>query len=185
MLPFCVSLASMPVTTLDLLDQAFTSVVMLASMPSDAWVGVSVLPSSVMSGAFLPLGGAFVQSWVRFVQGMKTTLTLVLAEAGFCLWNWLTTLFIQVTCAGVEEPIRHTVSCAGAADEGVDPGVDEPLELQPAIARAAAAPNAAIAAGVFLSLTAGSPSGGGGGELRFRSSVRAVEEKLSRNFPIR
>jgi hypothetical protein len=41
----------------------------------------------------------------------------------------------------------------------VDPADDEPLELQPAIARAAAATDAAIAAGVFLSLTAGSPSG--------------------------
>jgi hypothetical protein len=63
----------------------------------------------------------------------------------------------------VEEPIRHTVSCAGAADEDVDPVVDEPLELQPAMARAAAAPSATIAAGVFLSPTAGSPSGGPGG----------------------
>jgi hypothetical protein len=68
----------------------------------------------------------------------------------------VTTLFIQVTCAGVDEPIRHTVICAGAADDELDPVVDEPLELQPAIARAAAAPTAAIAAGVFLSLTAGS-----------------------------
>jgi hypothetical protein len=59
----------------------------------------------------------------------------------------------------VDEPIRHTVSCAGAADDEVDPVVDEPPELQPAIARAAAAPSAAIAADVFLSLTAGSPSG--------------------------
>jgi len=56
----------------------------------------------------------------------------------------------------VDEPIRHTVICAGAADDELDPVVDEPLELQPAIARAAAAPTAAIAAGVFLSLTAGS-----------------------------
>ena len=69
----------MPETTLDLLDQAFTLDVMLASMPSDASVGVSVLPSSVMSGAFLPLDSAFVQSAVRFVQGMNTTWTLVLA----------------------------------------------------------------------------------------------------------
>jgi hypothetical protein len=75
------------------------------------------------------------------------------------LWNWRITPFIQVTCAGVDEPIRHTVSCAGAADEELDPVVDEPPELQPAIARAAAAPSAAIAADVFLSLTAGSPSG--------------------------
>jgi hypothetical protein len=63
----------------------------------------------------------------------------------------------------VEEPIRHTVSCAGAADVDVDPAVDEPPELQPAMARAAAATDAAIAADVFLSLTAGSPSGGPGG----------------------
>jgi hypothetical protein len=82
------------------------------------------------------------------------------------LWNWLITLFIQVTCAGVEEPIRHTVSCVGTADEDVDPADDEPLELQPAMARAAAATEAAIAAGVFLSLTAGSPSGGPGGFVR-------------------
>ncbi len=72
----------MPDTTLDLLDQAFTLDVMLASMPSDASVGVSVLPSSVMSGAFLPLDRAFVQSEVRFVQGTNTTWTLVLAYAG-------------------------------------------------------------------------------------------------------
>jgi hypothetical protein len=73
--------------------------------------------------------------------------------------------------------MRHTVSCAGAADED-EPVVDEPPELQPAMARAAAAPSAAIAAGVFLSLTAGSPSGdpvlrgddpmGRGGELEDR-----------------
>jgi hypothetical protein len=75
-------------------------------------------------------------------------------------------LFIQVTCAGVEEPIRHTVSCAGAADEDEAPVVDEPPELQPAMARAAAAPSAAIAAGVFLSLIAGSPSGDPGGSGR-------------------
>jgi hypothetical protein len=56
--------------------------------------------------------------------------------------------------------MRHTVSCEGAADEDVvDPPFVEPLELQPAIVRAAAAPRAAIATGVFLSLTAGSPSG--------------------------
>ena len=69
----------MPDTTLDLFDQEFTSDVMLASMPSDASVGVSVLPSSVMSGAFLPLASALVQSAVRFVQGINLTLTLVLA----------------------------------------------------------------------------------------------------------
>jgi hypothetical protein len=55
------------------------------------------------------------------------------------------------------------VSCAGADDEDDDdPPADEPLEpleLQPAIASAAAVPNATSAAGVFLSPTAGTPSG--------------------------
>jgi hypothetical protein len=53
------------------------------------------------------------------------------------------------------------VSCAGADDDedDEDPVLDEPLELQPAMARAAAAPTAAMAAGVLLSFTAGSPSG--------------------------
>ena len=55
-----------------------------------------------------------------------------------------------MTCAvEVEEPIRRTVSCAWVADEDVDPAVVEPPELQPAIARAATAPSAAMAAGVF------------------------------------
>jgi hypothetical protein len=53
------------------------------------------------------------------------------------------------------------VSDAGAEDEDVDEALDELLELQPARARAAAAPHATIAAGVCLSLTAGSPSRGG------------------------
>jgi hypothetical protein len=70
----------------------------------------------------------------------------------------VTTPFIQVTSEGTDAPIRHTVSCAGAEEEEVVPVVDEPLELQPAIASAAAAPNAASAAGVFLSPTAGTPS---------------------------
>jgi hypothetical protein len=54
------------------------------------------------------------------------------------------------------------VSCAGADDEDddEDPPADELLlELQPAIASAAAVPNATSAAGVFLSPTAGTPSG--------------------------
>jgi hypothetical protein len=76
------------------------------------------------------------------------------------LWNCATTPFIHETWDGTEPPIRQTVSCAGAADEDV-PALDELLEpeLQPAIARVVAAPSAAITAGVFLSLTAGSPSG--------------------------
>jgi hypothetical protein len=74
------------------------------------------------------------------------------------LWNCATTPFIQVTSDGTEAPIRHTVSCAGAEEEEeVAPAVDELLELQPAIASAAAAPSAASAAGVFLSPTAGTP----------------------------
>src|SRR5437667_113073 len=102
MLPFCVSLASMPVTTLDLLDQAFTSVVMLASMPSDAWVGVSVLPSSVMSGAFFPLESAFVQSWVRLVQGMNTTKTKV--KVVFIPWTNRTQDWTNALSSGKNAP---------------------------------------------------------------------------------
>ena len=98
------------------------------------------------------------------------------------MWNWLITLFIQVTCAGVEEPIRHTVSCVGTADEDVDPADDEPLELQPAMARAAAATEAAIAAGVFLSLTAGSPSGGPGGFSEVNSGVGVWQEPSRENY---
>jgi len=87
-------------------------------------------------------------------------LTLVFAYCGKFLWNWATTSFIQVTWDGTEAPIRHTVSCAGADDVDDDPPADELLlELQPAIASAAAVPNATSAAGVFLSPTAGTPSG--------------------------
>jgi hypothetical protein len=71
---------------------------------------------------------------------------------------------IQVTSDGTEAPSRQTTSWAGADDE--DDGVDELaegvvllLELQPAIASAAAAPAATSAAGVFLSPTDGTPSG--------------------------
>jgi hypothetical protein len=73
----------------------------------------------------------------------------------------VTTPFIQVTSDGTEPPIRQTVSDAGADedDDDVDVPVDELLELQPAIASAAAVPNATSAAGVFLSPTAGTPSG--------------------------
>ncbi len=110
------------------------------STPSDASVGVSVLPSSVMSGAFLPLASASFQSVVRLVHGTHTTLTLVLAYCGKSLWNWATTPFIQETWDGTEAPIRHTVSCAGADDVDDDPPADELLELQPAIASAAAVP---------------------------------------------
>src|SRR5579875_1934471 len=129
---------------------------MLASTPSDASVGVSVLPSSVMSGAFLPLASASFQSVVRTVHGTHTTLTLVLAYCGKSLWNCATTLFIQVTWDGTEPPIRQTVSCAGAAGDVPAPGELLEPELQPAIASAAAAHEATSAAGIFLSPTAGS-----------------------------
>jgi hypothetical protein len=54
--------------------------------------------------------------------------------------------------------MRQTVSCVGTDDEDAVPVFDEllKLELQPAIASAAAAQNATSAAGVFLSPTAGS-----------------------------
>jgi hypothetical protein len=71
-------------------------------------------------------------------------------------------LFIQVTWDGTEPPIRHTVSCVGTDDDADDdPPADELLLvlLQPAIASAAAAPTATSAAGIFLSPTAGTPSG--------------------------
>ncbi|MGH3149532.1 MAG: hypothetical protein ACRDOB_02220 [Streptosporangiaceae bacterium] len=75
----------------------------------------------------------------------------------------MTTPVIQVTSDATEPPIRQTVSWLGAAADAEDDDVDEPvvelLELQPAIASAAAVPNAASAAGVFLSPTAGTPSG--------------------------
>jgi hypothetical protein len=97
-------------------------------------------------------------------------LTWVLAYCGNCWWNSATTLFIQVTWAGTEEPIRQTVIVAGAgADDAEAVAVDvevavllllDALELQPAIASAAAATPAAapIAADLFLSPTAGTPS---------------------------
>jgi hypothetical protein len=69
----------MPDTTSDLADQAFTKPEMLARAPSEASVGVSVLPSSVMSGAFLPLARALVQSAVALVHGIHLTTTWVLA----------------------------------------------------------------------------------------------------------
>jgi hypothetical protein len=89
------------------------------------------------------------------------------------LWNSATTLFIQVTWDATEPPIRQTVSDAGpdallAAEPVAALPVEPPLaavlllelELQPAMASAAAATPAAapIAADLFLSPTAGTPS---------------------------
>ena len=67
------------------------------------------------------------------------------------MWNCVTTPFIQLTCSGVEDPIRHTVSCAGTP--AAEPVV--PLLLDP---QAAASPVSAVAAEMAmaarLSLTA-------------------------------
>jgi hypothetical protein len=94
--------------------------------------------------------------------------------------------FIQVTSDGTSAPSRQTSSEAGAVlDEGFDDdevGVDEPLELQPAIASAAAAPNATSAAGVFLSPTDGTPSGVVYSAIKL---MRSRGMKLTGNFPIR
>src|SRR6202046_5777110 len=117
--------------------------------------GVSVLPSSVMSGPPLPLVSAFVQSVMRLVHGIQSTTTLVFLYCGNCLWNCLTMPFIQVTCEGTDAPIRHTVSLAGAAA-----AADEPL-LEPQPATPAAAPASTTAAPVV---------GGGLGEVTAMSS---------------
>jgi hypothetical protein len=78
-------------------------------------------------------------------------------------------LFIQVTWAGTEPPIRHTVSVDGAddvlpfevlLDAPLAALLPELLELQPAMASAAAVTPAAApsAADLLLSPTAGTPS---------------------------
>ena len=65
----------------------------------------------------------------------------------------MTTPFIHVTCAGVDDPMRQTVMCEGAADP-----VDEvPLEPQAAAVTAIAA--TAVTAATFVGFTAASPSG--------------------------
>src|SRR5262249_49988535 len=110
LLPFTVSLARLPAMMSEPFDHALTSVVMLASAPCEAMPGVSVLPSSVMSGPPLPLVRALVQFVTRLPHGIQTTSTLVCLYNGNCLWNWATTPFIQVTCDGTDEPIRHTAS---------------------------------------------------------------------------
>src|SRR5215469_4325423 len=123
----------------ELLDHELTLLVMLVRAPWVAMPGVSVLPSSVMSGPPLPLVSALVQSVVRLPHGIQSTVTLVLAYAGNCLWNCLITPFIHVTCDGTEAPIRHTTSLAGADEPEVEP----PLEPHPAIPAAAPASTAA------------------------------------------
>src|SRR6202012_4562343 len=140
--PSWVSLASMPGTMPLVPDQLLRSVVSGARMPLAASVGVSVLPSSVMSGMFLPDDSALFQSVVRLPHGIQSTLTWVLAYCGNSLWNSATTPFIQVTWDATDPPIRQTVSVAGADVEplavllAVPPalaGEAELPELQPAI----------------------------------------------------
>src|SRR5580693_2350601 len=146
-------------------DQLLRSLVSGARMPLAASVGVPVLPSSVMSGMFLPEESALFQSVVRSDHGIHLTTTLVLAYCGNSLWNAAATPFIQVTWDGTEPPIRQTVSVDGA--DADDELLDVPLaallelpELQPAMASAAAAAPATApsAADLFLSPTAGTPS---------------------------
>jgi hypothetical protein len=90
------------------------------------------------------------------------------------VWKLATTPFIQVTWAGTDAPIRQTVSVDGDDDAlgllddvllllgAVVAGLLllELLELQPAMASAAAVTPAAApsAADLFLSPTAGTPS---------------------------
>src|SRR5260370_26537157 len=155
----------MPETRPDVPDHDFRSLVSGARMPLAASVGVSVLPSSVMSGMFLPLDSALFQSWVRLPHGTHTTLTWVLANCGYSWWNSSTTPFIQVTWCGSVAPIRQTVSVDGADDvvpaEPPDEELLLALEPQPVIASAAAATPAATTAELFLSPTSGTPSSRG------------------------
>src|SRR5215469_16233985 len=125
-------------------DQPLTLVEMFASAPSVAMPGVSVLPSSVMSGPPLPLVRAVFQSVVRLPHGIQSTTTLVLLYCGNLLWNCETTPFIHVTWDGTDPPMRHTTSLAGA-DEADDELLLEPQPAMPAAAPASAtaAPNAA------------------------------------------
>src|ERR1700744_3459112 len=100
-------------------DQLVRSLLSGARMPLAASVGVSVLPSSVMSGMFLPDDSALFQSVVRLPHGTHLVMTWVLAYCGNSVWNSLTTLFIQVICEGTEPPSRQTVSVAGPVAAGL------------------------------------------------------------------
>src|ERR1700750_255094 len=104
-------------------DQLFRLPLSEERMPLAASVGVSVLPSSVMSGMFLPDDSALFQSVVRLLHGIQSTLTLVLAYCGNFLWNCPAALFIQVTGEATEPPIRQTVSVDGAEADDVEPPV--------------------------------------------------------------
>src|SRR5580704_14759739 len=125
----------------DPLVQPLTWLVMADRAPWVAMPGVSVLPSSVMSGPPLPLVSAFVQSVVRLPHGIQSTTTLVVLYCGNCVWNCATTPFIHVAWDATAAPIRQTTSLAGA-DE-LDGG--ELLLLDPQPAMPAAAPASATA----------------------------------------
>src|SRR3982075_3830051 len=96
-----------------------------------AFTSLLMLPSAVMSGPPFPLLSAFVQSVARLAHGIQSTTTLVLAYCGNCLWNCVTTPYIQVTWDATDGPIRHTVSLAGGAEVDDD---ELPPEPQPAAA---------------------------------------------------
>src|SRR3984957_14517467 len=106
----------MPGTSPLVPDQLVRSLVSGERVPLAASVGVSVLPSSVVSGMFLALGSAVFQSVLGSDHGIQSTLTWVLAYWGKSLWNCATMLFIQVTWAGTAPPMRQTVSVGGAGD---------------------------------------------------------------------
>jgi hypothetical protein len=78
--PLTVSLARFPAIRSEPGDQLLTLVVMLDSAPWVATPGVSVLPSSVMSGPPLPLVSALVQSVVLLPHGIQLTTTFGLGE---------------------------------------------------------------------------------------------------------
>src|SRR5215475_8018011 len=153
MLPFTVSLARLPGMICYPFDHEWTLLEMLASAPWAAMPGVSVLPSSVMSGPPLPLVRAFVQSVPRFVHGIQSTTTLVFLYCGLSFFHWATTPFIQVVCDATAAPMRQTTSLAGAED----PDPELPLEPHPATAAPAIAATAPSAAADLLKVTDRSP----------------------------
>src|SRR6185437_2208143 len=124
----------MPLTRPEVPDQLLRLLLSEARMPLEASVGVSVLPSSVMSGMFLPDDSALFQSVVRLPHGIHFTLTWVLAYCGNSLWNSATTPFIQVTCDATEPPIRQTVRVDGADELPDAAPVAAALPVEPLLA---------------------------------------------------
>src|ERR1700722_7674964 len=109
-------------------DQLLSSLLSGARMPLAASVGVSVLPSSVMSGMFLPDDSAVFQSVVRSPHGIHFTMSFLFACCGNCgetlglayrrnwWWNRASTPFTQPTRDATEPPTLQTVSVEGADD---------------------------------------------------------------------